>query len=100
MPIHRDRIINAIPPAIAPFLVFHSIGIGPLFHEWLYDEILDDSSMEVLLKPGVTSLNEACNKLLNGYACKYRFLGGLAYDHSVSRGICQWERPYWHIVTE
>eukprot|EP01083_Nonionella_stella_P092934 260281_1 len=54
------------------------IGIGYLFYEWLYNEILDDSSMEMLLKPGVISLNEACDKLLNGYACKYRFLRGLA----------------------
>eukprot|EP01083_Nonionella_stella_P092937 260286_1 len=47
------------------------IGIWHLFHEWLHDEILDDSSMEMLSKQGVTSLNEACNKSLNEYACKY-----------------------------
>ncbi len=76
------------------------IGIGDIFTEFLYDEILDDELIEILLRPGCTSLNEACNKIINAYANKKRFLGPLSYTHAVARGVLQWNMSYMHLLKE
>ncbi len=74
------------------------IGMRNLFKSWLYDNILTDTLIRVLLKPGCTSLNESCNKIINKYAHKKRHLGGESYTHAVARGVMQWNDPYMHLV--
>ena len=76
------------------------VGFGALLEEWLYSEVLDDTLIEILIRPGCTSLNEACNHVINLYAKKSRFLGALSYKHAVARGVLQWNAPYAHLVEE
>ena len=75
-------------------------GIRKIFRTHLYDEILSDRTISILMKPGCTSLNESCNKIINKYANKKRFLGGLSYAHAVSRGVMQWNDPYSQLEKE
>ncbi len=75
------------------------IGLGSLFRDWLFNNELDDTLIEILLHPGSTSLNEAC-KVCNKYANKKRYLGALSYEHAVARGILQWNKPYIHLIKE
>eukprot|EP01083_Nonionella_stella_P073458 198629_1 len=51
------------------------IGMGALFEQYLFDDVLDDTLLEILMRPGCTSLNEACNKVIANYSNKKRFLG-------------------------
>ena len=76
------------------------IGFGQLLEEFVYTELLDDTKMEVLLRPGCTSLNEACNKVINAYSHKKRYLAPKSYRHFVARGVCQWNKPYMHLLDE
>ncbi len=71
-----------------------------LFEKWLYANVLSDSTVRILLKPGCTSLNESCNKIINKYANKKRHLDPLSYAHAVARGVMQWNSPYKHLADE
>ncbi len=74
--------------------------MGDLFENWLFEEVLDDTLIEILMRPGCTSLNEACNKVIANYSNKKRYLGPLSYQHSVARGVLQWNKPYGHLQDE
>eukprot|EP01084_Bolivina_argentea_P292910 503696_1 len=76
------------------------IGIREEFDEWLFKHILQDRTIQILLKPGCTSLNESCNHVINDYTFKKRLLGGLGYAHMVARGVLQWNNPFRHLMEE
>ena len=57
-------------------------------------------AIDILLKPGCTSLNESCNHVINNYTLKKRYLGALAYAHLVARGVLQWNDPYQQLADE
>ena len=76
------------------------LRIGTLLEPWMYTEILDDALISILLRPGTTSLNEAANSVINGYAYKYRDLRGPSYAAACARGVCQWDNPCNHIIEE